>query len=89
MIELVKLKTQTNFPQNVLLDDRFYASEFSLQVVDKIAAKLTDIQSVLNEQAECENAPSQLGTRKLGLTLLLVSSAVLLAVLYRKARALI
>ncbi|XP_040161267.1 uncharacterized protein LOC120898881 [Anopheles arabiensis] len=89
MIELVKLKTQTNFPQNVLLDDRFYASEFSLQAVDKIAAKLTDIQSVLNEQAECDNAPSQLSTRKLGLTILLVSSAVLLAVLYRKARALI
>uniref|UniRef100_A0A182TGJ9 SAM domain-containing protein n=1 Tax=Anopheles melas TaxID=34690 RepID=A0A182TGJ9_9DIPT len=90
MIELVKLKTQTNFPQNVLLDDRFYASEFSLQAVDKIAAKLTDIQSVLNEQAECENAStSQSRTKKLGLTILLVSSAVLFAVLYRKARALI
>uniref|UniRef100_A0A182T291 SAM domain-containing protein n=1 Tax=Anopheles maculatus TaxID=74869 RepID=A0A182T291_9DIPT len=82
MIRLIQLKTKASFPHNVLLDDRFYASEFCLQLTDKINAKLDDIRSVLNEPAKRERTSRR---KMMFLPLLLISGALVVAVVCRKS----
>ncbi|XP_049284204.1 uncharacterized protein LOC125764239 [Anopheles funestus] len=80
MIRLIQLKTKASFPHNMLLDDRFYASEFCLQLTDKIKQKLDDIHSCLNQTPKSRSLK-----RKISLPLVLISGAVLLALVYKKA----
>uniref|UniRef100_A0A182M5Z4 SAM domain-containing protein n=1 Tax=Anopheles culicifacies TaxID=139723 RepID=A0A182M5Z4_9DIPT len=83
MIRLILLKTKVSFPQNVLLEERIYASEFCLQLTDKIKAKLTDIESVLNNTVEQERPRSL--KRNISIPLIVISGAVILALVYRRA----
>ncbi|XP_035897417.1 uncharacterized protein LOC118505567 [Anopheles stephensi] len=88
MLRLVELKTQASFPHNVLLQNRYYASEFCLQLTGKINAKLDDIQSVLNEPAECDGKPRSFKRNRMFLPLIVLSGTVMLAFVYRKSTSL-
>uniref|UniRef100_A0A182VZ60 SAM domain-containing protein n=1 Tax=Anopheles minimus TaxID=112268 RepID=A0A182VZ60_9DIPT len=82
MVRLIQLKTKAFFPHNVILDERFYASQFCLELTDKIKAKLTDIKSVLDNTAKPDRPRSL--KRKISLPLILITGAVMIALVYKK-----
>ncbi|XP_050071211.1 uncharacterized protein LOC126559139 [Anopheles maculipalpis] len=82
MIRLIQLKTQASFPHNVLLEDRFYTTDFCQQAIDKINVKLDDIRSALNEPAECERTSKR---KVMFLPLILISGALAVGFVYRKS----
>uniref|UniRef100_A0A182N444 SAM domain-containing protein n=1 Tax=Anopheles dirus TaxID=7168 RepID=A0A182N444_9DIPT len=89
MMNLIQLKTQACFPQNVLLDERIYASEFSLQLCDKIEAKIEDIQSAQGAKVDagskvCYNYKSFF--RKISLPTIFISGVILFAFVHKRSK---
>ncbi|XP_052902974.1 uncharacterized protein LOC128310388 [Anopheles moucheti] len=82
MMRLIHLKTKASFPHNVLLDDRYYSSEYCLQQTEKIKEKLDDIYSCINITANRERSRSF--KRKIGLPLMLIAGALVLSLVYKK-----
>ncbi|XP_058116545.1 uncharacterized protein LOC131287188 [Anopheles ziemanni] len=74
MMNLIQLKLFINFPNNLLLDDTIYSSEWCLKLCEKINAKLGDIERVVKE--EDKRKTKKTFVRKVGFSIMLLSGAI-------------
>ncbi|XP_053676411.1 uncharacterized protein LOC128726586 [Anopheles nili] len=80
MLSLIQLKLQASFPNNVLLEDNVYASQFCLQLCDKISEKIGDIQA---ECTETKFVKPKNFRQRITLPILLATGAVVVVLVWQ------
>uniref|UniRef100_A0A182IZF5 SAM domain-containing protein n=1 Tax=Anopheles atroparvus TaxID=41427 RepID=A0A182IZF5_ANOAO len=77
-LNILQSKLELFFPNNILLEDTIYSSEWSLKLCDKINAKLNEIEGVIKEEKELKT--TKISARKIGVSLILLSGAIALTI---------